>query len=85
MNSIKSFALGVALSLSLGISVVAGEMPGPGFVPDPPRPASESAQPTVSEPSENALEMGSATDSEATPNGFSEAMIFAIRLLSSVW
>ena len=85
MNTIKSLALGVVLSLSLAISVTAGEMPGPGFVGNPPPPASESAQPTVTDPSQNAHQGGLATSCEATPNGFSEAMIIAIRLLISVW
>lgn len=86
MKTIKSFAAGLVLSIALAISVSAGDMAGAGYVQNPPNTGSATQQAPV----EQALEpcdtqTSTTTCQEATPDPATEAMIFAIQLLVSVW
>ena len=83
MRTQKSFAAGLVLSIFLAISVSAGDMPGPGFVQDPPKNESATAQ-ASSDVGHCAAQTGTTT-CEATTDPVVEAMIIAMQLLTSVW
>lgn len=86
MKTKKSFAAGVVLSMFMAISISAGDMPGPGFVQDPPKSGSTTSQASVDPPGQCPAQTGATnTCEEATPDPVTEAMIIAIQLLTSVW
>ena len=70
----------------MAISVSAGDMPGPGFVQDPPNSRSTTSQASVDPEGQCATQTGTTTTcEEATPDPVTEAMIIAMQLLTSVW
>ena len=85
MKTIKSFAAGLVLSIALAISVSAGDMAGAGYVQNPPNTGSATQQAPVDEPVGPCATQTSTTCEEATPDPATEAMIFAMELLTSVW
>ena len=86
MKTIKSFATGLVLSFALAISVSAGDMAGAGYVQNPPKTGSATQQAPVDQPvGPCATQTGTITCEEATPDPATEAMIFAMELLTSVW
>ena len=84
MRTQKSFAAGLVLSIFLAISVSAGEMPGPGFVQNPPNTESATAQAST-DLGHCAAQTGTITCEEATTDLVAEAMIIAMQLLTTVW
>lgn len=70
----------------LTISVLAGDMPGPGFVQNPPNTPSAAAGSIGDQPVVCAAQTNTNTTcDEATPDPVNEAMVIAIQLLTSVW
>ena len=87
MRTIKSLSAGCFLSLFLAITVLAGDMQGPGNKPSAPNTWSPKLQTETCEPVvDGTVHMSSATFcEETTPNPLTEAMIIAIQFLTSVY
>lgn len=86
MKTLKGLASGCILSLFLGITAVAGDMPGPGFCQNKPNNTSATQQSSCAAISEDADEKAlAAPTEEATPNLIDDAIIIAIQLLTRVW
>lgn len=87
MRTVKSLAAGCLLSLFLAITVLAGDMPGPGIKQSAPETGSPKLQTVTCEPVADGTEQINLSTfcEEATPNPFSEAMIIAIQLLTSIY
>lgn len=84
MKTKRSLVAGIVLSILLAISVSAGDMPGPGYVQNPPNTGSETSQAPGDQPV-CATQTSTTTCEEATPDPVTEAMVIAIQLLTSVW
>lgn len=87
MRTIKSLSTGCFLSLFLAITVLAGDMQGPGNKPSSSNTWSQKLQTEACEPVVDGTgQMSSVTFcDEATPNPLTEAMIIAIQFLTSVY
>ena len=87
MKNLKSSVATCVLTLSLAITALGGDMPGPGFTQTPPSSTSSTSQLATSEPvHESECVGGSVCNStDAGANTINEATIIAIWLLSSVW
>jgi hypothetical protein len=84
---IKLFPLSFVITLLLTTVAVGGDMPGPGAAQKPPQSNAARAIPAICEPlNSRGGEVGSsAACKDATPDSTAGAIIFAIRLLLSVY
>jgi hypothetical protein len=88
MRKIKSLVAGCVFSLFLSITVLAGDMPGPGKAQTPPKQGSTTSEPTTCTPVIDATGQVTSANvvcTEATPNLITEATIIAIQLITGVW
>ena len=88
MTKIKCLVAGCVFSLFLSITVLAGDMPGPGKPAISPKSGSTKLDPTTSEPVVTTTDQTTSTYvvyEEATLNPITEATIIAIQFVIGVW
>lgn len=86
MKTLKQLTITSLLTLVLVTNVSGGDMPGPGVVQTVPPPASAQVDPANPGPVEGFADTNPANASaKATPNLITEATIFAIRLVMSMF
>jgi len=87
MTKIKSLVAGCVISLFLSITVLAGDIPGPGKPLTAPKKGSTKSASTTSEPVvvSNQSTSADVVYVEATLNPITEATIIAIQFVIGVW
>ena len=87
MKNLKNLALGTILCLGIAIQVLAGDMPGPGFVQNEPKNEQADLRPASCGPATSGVERQNSANLcvEATADPFNEAIIIAINLMISVY
>jgi len=88
MTKIKSLVAGCVFSLFLSITVLAGDMPGPGKPAISPKSSSTKLDPTTSEPVVTMTDQTTSDNvvyEEATLNPITEATIIAMQFVIGVW
>ena len=83
MTKIKSLVAGCVFSLFLSITVLAGDMPGPGKPAISPKSGSTKLDPVVTTTGQ--ITSDNVVCEEATLNPITEATIIAIQFVIGVW